>query len=552
MKKISLVLMTVFCLIQLTGAQILNVKKVTQQQNQWCWDGCSYCILDYYGVTTSQCEIAEFARSRNLEYFGSVNCCTNPASCNKGNWLNDSEGSIEEILMHFGKLKTLPKDLYLSKEEIRTNLTCGNPFVIRWGWKRASGGGHVIVGHGIKGNTIYYMDPWYGEGKKMGSYEWMVEDTRHLWTNTLSVVDELAEEPKILLDRKRIDVRVEPQLYVECEPIDGANSYQWEVIDPGYAEVNGNGTTAEIKWKNMTDPNSLYGAGIRVGVSKGCAINASTKYLRLSVASKHWGNYPKPEKPEGKQSICQTNNIETYSTKAFDWIDQYHWTLEPFNAGVITGIGNQVEVKWSPYYYVRAKLSVAARSNYSVGEFSEPLEIEVGSGNQLETPQVPVIELNSDSEALLTVKEVEKAESYKWQIEPEKAGVITGTGSLAKIHWNSGYNSLIRIRVAAQNNCGISEFSGYLDVLSTSVKDKLKPKLEVYPNPTRGKITIESPDPIKTINIYDTMGLEVFNEQQYSRSKVCINTELMKGIYLIKIVTDETQYVKRILVIDES
>jgi len=45
----------------------------------------------------------------------------------------------------------------------------------------------MLVGHGISGNTIYYMDPWPGNGLSFGSYSWMVNDGNHTWTHTLKM-----------------------------------------------------------------------------------------------------------------------------------------------------------------------------------------------------------------------------------------------------------------------------------------------------------------------------------------------------------------------------
>jgi hypothetical protein len=70
----------------------------------------------------------------------------------------------------------------LTKVTIDDELSNGRPFVIRWGWY--TGGGHFVVGYGKSGNTIYYMNPWYGEGKKIADYDWVIDDGNHQWTHT--------------------------------------------------------------------------------------------------------------------------------------------------------------------------------------------------------------------------------------------------------------------------------------------------------------------------------------------------------------------------------
>lgn len=184
MKRIFTLIIFIF-LFRIVGfSQVLNVKKMTQEHDQWCWAGVSSCILDFYGTPTEQCEIAEYARQKITWYdFGSVNCCKDASQgCNYWNYNYGYEGSIKYILEHFAGISNYGYSNYLTKEEVIQNLSGNKPFVIRWGW--TAGGGHFVVGHGISDNTVYYMDPWFGEGLKFGTYEWVKNDGNHEWTHT--------------------------------------------------------------------------------------------------------------------------------------------------------------------------------------------------------------------------------------------------------------------------------------------------------------------------------------------------------------------------------
>jgi len=170
-------------LINNAYSQVLNVPEITQEQNQWCWAGVSKCILDYYSYPVEQCEIAEYARQViTWHNFGSTDCCANPnLGCNYWNYNWGYPGSIQDILVHFGDIQNYG-DWYLTKPEITSEISAGRPFVIRWGWY--SGGGHFVVGHGIVGDNVYYMDPWFGEGLHVATYEWVYDDGNHQWTST--------------------------------------------------------------------------------------------------------------------------------------------------------------------------------------------------------------------------------------------------------------------------------------------------------------------------------------------------------------------------------
>ena len=186
MKQIlnSILFILFLSFFQTSFSQILDVKETIQEQDQWCWAGVSACILDFYGETTEQCEIAEYARTVITWHdFGSVNCCDDPSKgCNYWNYNYGNDGSIKDILTHFAEISNYGQASSLSTAEITQNLSEDKPFVIRWGW--TSGGGHFLVGHGIKDNTIYYMDPWFGEGLKFAAYDWVINDGSHDWTHT--------------------------------------------------------------------------------------------------------------------------------------------------------------------------------------------------------------------------------------------------------------------------------------------------------------------------------------------------------------------------------
>lgn len=182
MFKINNFLIAIFILLSanLKADRILNLNTQEQQFNQWCWAGSSKSILDYRGTYVHQCNIAEYMRQTGGA-LGSVNCCVQGHSCNLPQDLFGSAG-IEGIMHHWGRNTTSYYD-YLNIDYARSLIDNGNPFVVRWGWH--NGGGHFVVGYGMQGNSLYFMDPWFGEGKKYANYNWVVNNTSGSWTHSL-------------------------------------------------------------------------------------------------------------------------------------------------------------------------------------------------------------------------------------------------------------------------------------------------------------------------------------------------------------------------------
>ncbi len=184
-KRLSRIFIIVFFINSslIANSQVLNVPQLFQEHDQWCWAAVSKCIINYYGYNVSQCEIAEYTRlNATWHNFGSTNCCTNPnLGCNYWNYNYGTNGSIQNILQHWN-IQNNGVAYYLSNYEIFQELSNHRPFLIRWGF--TAGGGHFIVGHGLSGSTLYYMNPWPGEGLKMADYSWVVSSNDHTWTHT--------------------------------------------------------------------------------------------------------------------------------------------------------------------------------------------------------------------------------------------------------------------------------------------------------------------------------------------------------------------------------
>jgi len=167
---------------------VLSVPETFQEHREWCWAGSSKAVLDYYssastncGAVVTQCTIANWAWSRS-------DCCGNSDfnwnhTCNQSNAMYGTSGSLEAILVNWS-VPTTHQASVLAQSEVRTEIDGARPFVMRFGW--TSGGGHFLVGRGIQGSNLYYMDPWPGNGYTISTYSWVVSASGHTWTHTLT------------------------------------------------------------------------------------------------------------------------------------------------------------------------------------------------------------------------------------------------------------------------------------------------------------------------------------------------------------------------------
>ena len=81
-----------------------------------------------------------------------------------------------------------------------------------------------------------------------------------------------------------------------------------------------------------------------------------------------------------------------------------------------------------------------------------------------------------------------------------------------------------------------------------STKEFLANDLNIYPNPAQDFITIQSKNTdVSTVEVYSLVGQKVISETKLTNDRLNISN-LTRGVYLLKIVADETSLVKKIIV----
>jgi hypothetical protein len=187
MKKLNSLILSAGLLAALPSAfaqwKTLNVPLVTQEHSQWCWAGTTKAILNFYGQTPSQCQIANWAFGLNYACGNSVFEWNSAA--NQPNNMYGTSGSVQNILKNWG-VNNSAYNAASSWSSVVSDINADRPFVIRYGW--TSGGGHIMVGRGYETangvSYVYIMNPWPGEGQTYRTYNSAVVASDHRWTHT--------------------------------------------------------------------------------------------------------------------------------------------------------------------------------------------------------------------------------------------------------------------------------------------------------------------------------------------------------------------------------
>jgi len=146
-------------------ASILPVAHLTQMKSQWCWAAAAQMVLDYYGQSKSQCELANIL-------LGKRTCCFWVNRCN----VSCTEAQVAQLYSSLG-LSSTHHSTPVSFSTIQSEINANRPIEVGFSW--SSSRGHLAIVRGWEQNTsgdwVRINDPdlWLhqnnGQGKMLYS-----------------------------------------------------------------------------------------------------------------------------------------------------------------------------------------------------------------------------------------------------------------------------------------------------------------------------------------------------------------------------------------------
>lgn len=254
--------------------------------------------------------------------------------------------------------------------------------------------------------------------------------------------------------------------------------------------------------------------------------------------------YPSvPGTPTGIGYMCANIANTTYSCSAATGANSYEWSLVPSEAGTISGNGTSISVNWTENYEGTISLKVAGVNNNCVGDFSNPLTI---------IRYLPEVTLTSFDYVELAWPAFELTGG-----EPA-GGTYSGTGvedgwfdpSVAGLG-----DHVITYTYSDVSSCENSEDKVLTVVLEIGINELSDVKVNISPNPNDGLFTLNvSTTSTKAVNImivnnYGAAVLEMKNVKLNEHYSTDIDLgNYGKGLYYIKIYSDEINYVEKVII----
>ncbi len=244
--------------------------------------------------------------------------------------------------------------------------------------------------------------------------------------------------------------------------------------------------------------------------------------------------------PSGPEVVC-ANSISDYQTDPVTDADTLIWTLNPAEAGLIIGSGENISVHWAPTYKGSAQLSVYGSNDCGDGPSSDALEIDV-----LLMP-LPVINGESlvcqDHENIYTTTD-NSGSTYFWEVSGGSIVSGTGTHEIVVLWTDLGQAHLLVTETSVENCEGTSDTLDIFIDDCTGIQPIAISDFNMYPNPAKDKLNI-SFDLEETleyqIEIFDLLGQKVYSLQRRNTSASVSHqiqtNSFSTGLHFVRITT---------------
>ncbi|GIV40837.1 MAG: hypothetical protein KatS3mg034_0147 [Vicingaceae bacterium] len=130
--------------------------------------------------------------------------------------------------------------------------------------------------------------------------------------------------------------------------------------------------------------------------------------------------------------------------------------------------------------------------------------------------------------------------SYQWYLNGNP--IPGATGQTLTITQPGTYT------VTITDNNGCSSTSAPFNVNTTDLANYSTGTIALYPNPSTGFFTLKSPDPIKTIILYDALGKEIIKLNGNNSTVIDLNFNVADGIYWLNVYTQQQLFIEKVLI----
>jgi len=329
---------------------------------------------------------------------------------------------------------------------------------------------------------------------------------------TLHVVDDLALHSNASADDYYVCSGLSTTLHANAVGGSGTYNYSWTSVPAGFTSTDSDPVIS------LTE-NTVYTVSIDDGID---VITSDVSVALIDVPVQ-------ADVPTGDTELCQGGANTLYSTNDVADADSYIWSLNPSEAGSISGTGTSGNVNWATNFNGTAAISVSALNTCGTGTNSDVITVTINSLPDVTLAAFDDVEVSDP--AFTLSGGLPESGSY--------SGPGVNAGMFDPSIAGEGVHTII-YTYSDGNSCENSAQEDITVLSSTvSVKETDDFKFEVYPNPSRGKFTVKLPAKLSDnmiVSVVNHLGMKIYQENIRNTNKIDIDlSRYSSGIYFINI-----------------
>lgn len=255
--------------------------------------------------------------------------------------------------------------------------------------------------------------------------------------------------------------------------------------------------------------------------------------------------------PYGDEAVCVGETTD-YSTNGAVDAESYIWTLDPPEAGIISGTTVDASVTWSDTYTGAASITVQGINDCGEGLVSEPYPVSIEA---LPEPLISGDEYVYQNTTHAYSSPEHAGAGYEWSVTGGTIASGQGTHEIS-VTWGGPGTGYVNLTETSAAGCEGIATQLTVNIDPVGIEEPFMKGLTLYPNPAGSSLSIEffaERDAGISIQVLNRLGQVVLSrmeEMTAGNNKVVLNTTgLPDGFYTIRFVTPGGSMIQEKLII---
>ncbi|MCF6171848.1 MAG: YCF48-related protein [Bacteroidales bacterium] len=248
--------------------------------------------------------------------------------------------------------------------------------------------------------------------------------------------------------------------------------------------------------------------------------------------------------PIGDTSVCSGSTTD-YTEMPIEGADTITWSLNPAEAGTITGGGEDITIAWAAGFEGLAYLTAQGENECGNGDESDELEINVSVSP---TPEITGLSMVCESTEEEYTTEENEGSVYEWAVTGGEITLGDSTNQITVL-WGTPGTGTVDLNVTVAGTCsGTAETMHVTIDECTGIEENNSDQLSIFPNPATDIINIKSAVRILSLRLYNLTGQKVAIMTPDKVSGTFDTSKLKPGMYFLVIETETGSTSKRIII----